>query len=87
MFEMFALLQVDNKAASVDLPVVCNFPDVFPDDISDLTLEREIGFSIDVVRGTNIVPMAPYRMSASELGELKKRLEELLEKKFVRPSV
>jgi hypothetical protein len=31
--------------------------------------------------------MAPYRMSASELGELKKQLEELLEKKCIRPSV
>jgi hypothetical protein len=31
--------------------------------------------------------MAPYRMSASELGELKKQLEELLEKKRIRPSV
>jgi len=31
--------------------------------------------------------MAPYRMSASELGGLKKQLEELLEKQFIRPSV
>ncbi|MCI96990.1 RNA-directed DNA polymerase (Reverse transcriptase), partial [Trifolium medium] len=31
--------------------------------------------------------MAPYRMSASELNELNKQLEELLEKSFVRPSV
>ncbi|MCI76218.1 RNA-directed DNA polymerase (Reverse transcriptase), partial [Trifolium medium] len=31
--------------------------------------------------------MAPYRMSVSELSELKKQLEELLEKRFVRPSV
>ncbi|XP_050896449.1 uncharacterized protein LOC127103225 [Lathyrus oleraceus] len=42
MFAMFSSLQVDNKAASVDLPIVCNLPDVFPNDISDLPPEREI---------------------------------------------
>ena len=44
-------------------------------------------FAIDLVPGTRPVSMAPYRMSASELSELKKQLEELLEKKFVRPSI
>ena len=34
-----------------------------------------------------VTSMAPYRMSASELAELKKQLEDLLDKKFVRPSV
>lgn len=72
MFAIFASLQVDNKAASVDLPVVCNFSYVFLNDISDLPPELEIEFSIDVVPGTNPVSMAPYRMSVSELGELKK---------------
>ena len=49
--------------------------------------EREVEFSIDLVPGTKPVSMAPYRMSASELAELKKQLEDLLDKKFVRPSV
>jgi len=49
--------------------------------------EREVEFSIDLVPGTKLVFMAPYRMSASELAELKRQLEELLDKKFVRPSV
>ncbi|XP_058748124.1 uncharacterized protein LOC131620923 [Vicia villosa] len=48
---------------------------------------REVEFSIDLVLGTRLVSMAPYKMSALELSELKKQLEELLEKKFVRPSV
>jgi len=39
------------------------------------------------VPGTSPILIAPYRMSASELGELKKQLEELLEKQFIRPSV
>nr|KYP72694.1 Transposon Ty3-I Gag-Pol polyprotein [Cajanus cajan] len=37
--------------------------------------------------GTGPISMAPYRMSPSELAELKKQLEELLEKQFIRPSV
>ncbi|MCI58435.1 cellular nucleic acid-binding protein, partial [Trifolium medium] len=49
--------------------------------------EREVEFSIDLVPGTGPISMALYRMSASELKELKKQLEELLEKKFIRPSV
>ncbi|MCI88369.1 cellular nucleic acid-binding protein, partial [Trifolium medium] len=61
--------------------------DVFPEDISDVPPEREVEFSIDIVPGTSPITMAPYRMSASELNELKKQLKELLEKRFVRPSV
>ena len=44
-------------------------------------------FTIDLVLGTSLVLMTLYRMSASELSELNKKLEYLLEKKFVRPSV
>jgi len=49
--------------------------------------EREVEFLIDLVPGTKPVSMTPYCMSASELAELKKQLEDLLAKKFVRPSV
>ena len=63
------------------------FPEVFPDETPDVPLKREVEFAIDLVPGTRPMSMAPYRMSASELSELKKQLEELLEKKFVRPSV
>ncbi|XP_058768114.1 uncharacterized protein LOC131641829 [Vicia villosa] len=68
LFAMFSTLQVDRKAITIEFPVVCEFPNVFLEDISP-------------------VSMAPYRMSASELSELNIQLEELLEKKFVRPSV
>ncbi|MCI57297.1 cellular nucleic acid-binding protein [Trifolium medium] len=70
-----------------ELPVVCEFLDVFPEDVSDVPPEREVEFTIDLVPGTSPISMAPYQMSASELNELKKQLEELLEKKFIRPSV
>lgn len=60
---------------------------MFPEDISDFPSEPEVKFAIDLVPVSSLVSMAPYRMSASELGELKKQLEELLKKKFIHPSV
>ena len=63
------------------------FPEVFPDDITEIPPKRGVEFAIDLVPGMSLISIAPYRMSASELGELKSQLEELLEKQFIRPSV
>jgi len=87
MFSLMASLSVENQAVIDKLQVVCEFPEVFPDEIPDVPPETEVEFSIDLVTGTKPVSMMPYRMSASELAELKKQLEDLLDKKFVRPSV
>ncbi|RHN51999.1 putative nucleotidyltransferase, Ribonuclease H [Medicago truncatula] len=87
MYSLIAQLSLENQAVVDGLPVVNEFPEVFPDEIPDVPPEREVEFSIDLVPGTKPVSMAPYRMSASELAELKKQLEDLLDKKFVRPSV
>ncbi|MCI84409.1 cellular nucleic acid-binding protein, partial [Trifolium medium] len=48
-----------------ELSIVCEFPYVFPEDISDVPLEREVEFTIDLVPGTSPISLAPYRMSAS----------------------
>ncbi|XP_050878180.1 uncharacterized protein LOC127081998 [Lathyrus oleraceus] len=61
--------------------------EVFLDDISNFPLEGEVEFAIDLVPGTRPVSMPPYKISASELEELKNHLGDLLEKKFIRPSV
>ncbi|GAU34562.1 hypothetical protein TSUD_29080 [Trifolium subterraneum] len=87
LFMVFGSLKLEGGVKLKEIPVVSEFSDVFPEDISDLPPEREVEFSIDLVPGTSPISMAPYRMSASELNELKKQLEELLEKKFIRPSV
>ena len=60
---------------------------MFPYDTSNLPPKREVKFSIDLAPGTRPVSMEPYKMYASELGELKSMLKELIEKKFIRPSV
>jgi len=87
VFMMFSSLKESCEKCVGDLPVVQEFPEVFPDDITDLPPEREVEFLIILVPGTSPISIAPYRMSASELGELKKQLEELLEKQFIRSSV
>ncbi|PNX64971.1 retrotransposon-related protein, partial [Trifolium pratense] len=87
MYALFASLKLEGGVKMEELPVVCEFPDVFPEDVSDVPPKREVEFTIDLIPGTSPISMTSYRMSASELNELKKQLEELLEKKFIRPSV
>ena len=78
---------VQADIGSVDrVPVVCEFHDVFPEELPGLPPEREIEFCIDVVPGTDPISMPPYRMATVELSELKEQLQELLDKGFIRPS-
>jgi hypothetical protein len=69
-----------------DIKVVCEYPDVFPDDLLGMLPERDIEFLIDILPGTAPIAKRPYRMSVGELEELKKYLKELLDKRFIRPS-
>ena len=62
---------------SLGVPVVNEYPDVFPDELPGMPPDRDIEFSIDLVSGTSPIAKRPYRMAASELAELKKQLEEL----------
>ena len=69
-----------------NVPVVCEFSDVFPEELPGLPPAREIEFCIDVVPGMNPISMPPYRMSPIELKELNEQLKELLDQGFIRPS-
>ena len=62
------------------------YPDVFLQDILEFPLEREIEFIIELMPGTGPISIALYRMLPLELAELKKQIEKLLEKKFIRLS-
>ncbi|RVW41427.1 Retrovirus-related Pol polyprotein from transposon 17.6 [Vitis vinifera] len=70
-----------------DIPIVREYPDVFPEDLPGLPPEREVEFTIDLVPGTSPMSKAPYRMAPVELKELKVQLQELLDKGFIKPSV
>ena len=69
-----------------DIPIVKEFPNVFPNDISGLPPDRAIEFVIELIPGTEPISIPPYIMAPAELKELKAQLEELLSKGFNRPS-
>ena len=88
--EAFLALVLDSKRGQVDMeniPVVKEFPDVFPEELPGIPPEREVDLSIEVVHGMTIISRAPYCMAPTELKELKTQLQELLDKGFIRPSV
>jgi hypothetical protein len=69
-----------------DIPVVCEFPDVFPEDLPGLPPERDVEFVIELKPGTTPISRRSYRMPPNELAELKIQLQDLLNKRFIRPS-
>jgi hypothetical protein len=69
-----------------DIPVVCELPDVFPEDLPGLPLERDVEFVIELKPGTAPISRRSYRMPPNELAELKTQLQDLLEKGFIQPS-
>jgi hypothetical protein len=66
--------------------VVRDYPDVFPDELPGMPPDRDIEFAIELQPGTAPISKRPYRMPPAELAELKKQLQELLDKGFIRPS-
>ncbi|GJZ88277.1 putative reverse transcriptase domain-containing protein [Tanacetum coccineum] len=66
-----------------DVPIVRDFPEVFPEDLSGLPPTRQVEFQIDLIPGAAPVP---YRLAPSEMKELSKQLQELSDKGFIRPS-
>ncbi|XP_057734584.1 uncharacterized protein LOC130950035 [Arachis stenosperma] len=65
------------------ISVVCEFPDVFPDDINEFPPNREVEFTIELVPRAGLISITPYRMSSLEMAELKAQLEDLLGKHFI----
>ncbi|GJX89435.1 putative reverse transcriptase domain-containing protein [Tanacetum coccineum] len=69
-----------------DVPIVQDFPEVFPEDLPGLPPARQVEFQIDLVPGAAPVARAPYRLAPSEMKELSEQLKELSDKGFIRPS-
>ncbi|GJV62559.1 putative reverse transcriptase domain-containing protein [Tanacetum coccineum] len=69
-----------------DVPIVRDFPDVFPEDLPGLPLTRQVEFQIDLIPGAAPIARAPYRLAPSEMKELSEQLKELSDKGFIRPS-
>ncbi|XP_028108641.1 uncharacterized protein LOC114307430 [Camellia sinensis] len=75
-----------NESTSM-IPVVCEFPNVFPEELPRELVDREIEFTIEVLPGTQAISKTPHRMSPVEMKELKIQLQDLLDKGFIHPSV
>ncbi|GJW86392.1 putative reverse transcriptase domain-containing protein [Tanacetum coccineum] len=69
-----------------DVPIIRDFPEVFPEDFLGLPPTRQVEFQIDLMPGAAPVAQAPYRLAPSEMKELSEQLQELSDKGFIRPS-
>ena len=77
----------DEVRPDLDLPrVVCEYQDVFPDELPRLPPQRVVDFGTELHPGTSPISMTPHRMAPVELQELRVQLQELLDKGFIRPS-
>jgi hypothetical protein len=69
-----------------EVPVVNEFPDVFPKEFPGMPPDQDIEFVIELKLGTTPIYKTPYRMATPELAELKEHIKKLLEKGFIHPS-
>jgi hypothetical protein len=92
IIQLPSLKEVPGRAYSAiieefdNIPVVREFPDVFPEELPGLPPERDVEFSIELKPTTTPISWRSYRMPPNELAELKTQLQDLLEKGFIRPS-
>jgi hypothetical protein len=78
--------QLDASQES-EVPVVNEFPDVFPEELPGMLPYRDIEFVIELKPSTAPIYKTPFRMTTPELAELKEHIKELLEKGFIHPSL
>nr|GEW11715.1 putative reverse transcriptase domain-containing protein [Tanacetum cinerariifolium] len=69
-----------------DVPIIRDFPKVFPEDLLGIPPTQQVDFKIDLVHDVAPVAWAPYRLAPSEMKELSNQLQELSDKGFIRPS-
>ncbi|XP_027343096.1 uncharacterized protein LOC113855664 [Abrus precatorius] len=86
-FMVLFFIEVERSRKVESIAVVNEFLEVFSKDVTELSLEREIEFIIDLMPEASPVSITPYRMSPIELVEVKKQVENLLERQFAIPSV
>jgi hypothetical protein len=77
--------QLDGKSLE-DIRVVSEYPNVFPEELPGMPPDRDVEFVINLLPGTAPISERSYRMSSTQMLELKKQIEELLQKGFIGPS-
>ncbi|GKE95538.1 hypothetical protein Tco_1580393 [Tanacetum coccineum] len=69
-----------------DVPIVQDFPEVFPEDLPGIPPTRQVEFQIDLIPSVAPIAWAPYQLALSEMKELSDQLQELFDKGFIRPN-
>ncbi|GKG07336.1 hypothetical protein Tco_0330305, partial [Tanacetum coccineum] len=75
-----------DKKRLEDIPVVKEFPDVFPENLPGIPSVRQVEFQIDLIPGAAPIARTLYRLAPSEMQELSNQLQELTNRGFIRPS-
>ncbi|GJY13318.1 putative reverse transcriptase domain-containing protein [Tanacetum coccineum] len=83
---IFLLYMKSEEKKLEDIPIVHDFPNVFPDDLLGLPPMREIEFRVDLISEALLAVRSPYRLAPSEMLDLSNQLTELQDKGFIRPS-
>ncbi|XP_071686768.1 uncharacterized protein [Rutidosis leptorrhynchoides] len=74
------------KKSVSDIPIVSEFPEVFPDEFPGLPPVREVEYKIELLPGSTPVAKAPYRLAPFEIRDMMSQIQELLDRGFIRPS-
>ncbi|KAA3464254.1 DNA/RNA polymerases superfamily protein [Gossypium australe] len=88
-YEAYLALVMNAKETELNIesvPIVCEYLDVFPEELPGLPPVREVEFNIELAPDTVPISITPYRMAPMELRELKIQLQELTDKGFARSS-
>ncbi|KAA3484220.1 DNA/RNA polymerases superfamily protein [Gossypium australe] len=83
---VFVMIAKETELRIESVPIVCEYQDIFPEELPRLPPVREIEFGIELALGTTPISIALYRMAPTELKELKAQLQELTDKGLARPS-
>ncbi|XP_070042900.1 uncharacterized protein [Nicotiana tomentosiformis] len=87
IYHLVYVRDIDKEPATFQsVPIVNEFPTVFPDELPGIPPEREIDFTIDLLPDAQPISIPPYRMAHAELRELKEQLKDLIDKGFIRPT-
>ena len=76
----------ERSSSIAEVPIVSEFPYVFPEELPGVPHERQVEFRIDLVPGAATIAKAPYRLAPPEMQELSSQLQGLLGRGFIRPS-
>ena len=85
-YPTFLINTPTDKLKVEDVPVVKEYPDVFPDELVTLFPKKDIEFKINLLPGTTPISKTPYQMAPAEFKELNLQLQDLLEREFIRES-